>query len=388
MQKHIFREFDIRGIVPTELSMQDSFDFAKACVAFFSQKCLKLQRIAVAFDGRIQGHEIYAQISQAIVDCGYQVYFLGTCPTSVFMYGLHQLPVQAGIMITASGSAAEYNGFKLYVNKNLVYGADLLKIYEIYEQQRFIKLQKSGKIIPCPIIEQYIDAIWQEFAHLSEYDFPVLIDCGNGSTGSVIKKLIQRMGWKQTKSICDAVDGTFPMHDPEPMDLKNMLFLQSQLKKNKQEFGIAFDGDGDRMLVMQSNGSMILGDRLMVIFAQDILARNAYRAVVHDMPIEFAISEIIGQEQSKLICVNSASITLLQGIQKHNAIFAAQLHGRFFFKDRHPGYPDGIYAMLRLFDLLVKQRISLSDLIDKVDQQMRQVPFYGTNDAVQDIQKL
>lgn len=373
MQNHIFRVSDIRGIVPTELGMQDSYDITKAAVTWFARQAPNLQRIAVAFDGRLYGQEMYQQVAQAIVDAGYQVYFLGICPTPVFVFGLHQLSVQAGIMITASGSSAQFNGFKFFLHKNLVQGLELLQIYDILQQQEFMQLPNLGKIIPCPILEQYVDSLWQEFAHLSQYDFSVLIDCGNGATGPVMKKLIHRMGWKQVQLLCEQVDGHFPVHIPDPFDAKNMNFLQSELKNTEKMFGVAFDGDGDRMLAMDHQGSLVLGDRLSAMFAQDILAKYAHRIIVTDIKSQ-QLSAFFMQIHAKSMIVQSCLKALSDAMTTHQAIFAAQIHGRFFFKDRHPGcYSDGIYSMLRLFDLLVKNRTTFDDMLKRIDEQMNYI---------------
>jgi phosphomannomutase len=371
MQNHIFKVSDIRGIVPTELSMQDSYDITKAAVKWFSQQSPNLQRIAVAFDGRLYGQEMYHQVAQAIIDAGYQVYFLGICPTPVFVFGLHQLPVQAGIMITASGSSAQFNGFKFFLHKNLVQGLELLQIYEIVQQQKpDTTVSNLGKIIPCPIMEQYVDSLWQEFAHLSQYDFSVLVDCGNGTTGPVMKKLIHRMGWKQVQLLCDQVDGNFPVHVPNPFDAKNMNYLKSELQKTKKMFGVAFDGDGDRMLALDDQGSLVCGDRLSAMFAQDILAKYAHRMIVTDIKSE-QLSTFFMQAHGKSIVVENCLKALSDAMVQHQAIFAAQMHGRFFFKDRHPGcYSDGIYSLLRLFDLLVKNRTTFTDMLERIDEQM------------------
>lgn len=363
MQNHIFRKSDIRGIVGIELSMQDTYRLTQTAVTWFSQKCLNLQRIAVAFDGRLHGQEMYEQVAQAIIDTGYQVYFLGICPTPVFVYGLHQLPVQAGIMITGSGNASEFNGFKLYAHQNLVQGDDLQNLYKNFAINQPLICSIPGKIIPCPIIEQYIDGIWQEFAHLSQYDFSMVIDCGHGATGPIMQKLIKKMGWMQVEIICDNVDGAFPMHDPEPFNQKNMVLLQSEIKKNKKSFGVAFDGDGDRMLMSDGSGTIILGDQLLAIFAQDVLSRYPHRSIVHDMADLLSLEHLITQAHGRSVLIDSQIKNIPTVMQEKNAILAGQLHGRFFFKDRHAGYADGTYAVLRLLDILVKERKSFHELL-------------------------
>ena len=370
MQNHIFKVSGIRGKVPEELSMQDSYEIAQAAVAWFARQSPNLVRIAVAFDGRIYGHEMYQQVSRAIVDAGLQVYFLGICPTPVFVFGLHQLSAQAGIMITASGSSAEFNGFKFFVNKNLVQGEDLVAIFNILQTREFIKLPQQGKIIPCPILEQYVDSLWQEFSHLSQYDFSVLIDCGHGTTGPVMKKLIHRMGWKQVTLLHDHVDGTFPVHNPDPNDLKAIQFLKLELKKSKKLFGLAFDGDGDRMLAMDQYTNMVFCVRLAALFVQDVLKKYPGGSVVLDVQSE-KLAAFIEHDQAKNIVVPACLKALHDGMIRHRAIFAAQMHGRFFFKDRHAGcYSDAIYSMLRLFELLVKYRTTFTKMLKNIDDQM------------------
>lgn len=387
MQNHIFRRSDIRGIVGIDLSIQDTYRLTQAAVSWFAQKCLNLQRIAVAFDGRLHGQEMYEQVAQAIVDAGYQVYFLGVCPTPVFVYGLYQLPVQAGIMITGSGTASEFNGFKLYAHQNLVQGDDLQDVYQHFQTNKSLLCPIQGKIIPCPIMEQYIDGVWHEFAHLSQYDFSMVIDCGNGATGPIMKTLIHKMGWIKVQVICDSVDGSFPMHDPEPFDQKNMMLLQSEIKKNTKSFGVAFDGDGDRMLMCDFDGTIVLGDQLLAIFARDILSKHAHRSVVHDMSNLLGLEHVITQVHGKSVFVDSQVHSISMMMKEQHAILAGQLHGRFFFKDRHVGYADGIYAFLRLLDILVKERKSFHDLVISLPS-MISVPEYAPVTSIETVKEL
>ncbi len=371
MQNHIFKVSNICGKTPAELSVQDSYDIARAAVTWFASQTSNLQRIAVALDGRLYGHEMYQQVARAIVDAGFQVYFLGVCPTPVFVFGLHQLPVQAGIMITASEKSSEFNGFKIFLNNKLVQGSDLVQIYEILEQRNFLKLHDIGKIIPCPIMDQYVDSLWQEFAHLSEYDFSMIVDCGNGATGPVMKKLIHRMGWKQAQLLCEEVDGNFPIHAPNPFDVKNLSYLKSELKNTKKQIGIAFDGDGGSMIVMDHCNKLALTEQLVAMFAQDILTKNAHRVIVFDIVSE-KLSALITQAHGQSLIVASCLKTISEAVILYSAIFAAQMNGQFFFKDRHAGcYSDGIYSMLRMLDVLVKNRITLTQMLQQIDDQLK-----------------
>lgn len=394
MQKHIFRSTDIRGVVGVDFLIEEVYMLTQSMMIWFSKKSPHVRRVAVALDGRVHGHEIYQKVAQAIVDAGYQVYFLGVCPTPVFVYGLYQLPVQAGIMITGSGSSAEFNGFKLYLDKNLVQGEQLHELYALHLQRMILfshhpsseNFLVPGKTVPCPILEQYVDMIWQEFAHLSEYDFSIMIDCAHGSTGPVMKKLVQRMGWKLSETMHDVIDGNFPVHNPEPFNQQNLALLQAQVQQHKKSFGIVFDGDGDRMLAVLPNGTILLGDSFLAIFARDILSKYAHRSIVFDMQRMDYLSEIIAQSHGKPIVVQRGLSFISTALQSEQTIFAAQMHGRYFFKDRHAGYADGMYAMFRLLEILVKRRCSLDDLLTQVFENM-QYNFIKVNDASNNVIK-
>ncbi|MBP7854415.1 hypothetical protein KAZ82_00595 [Candidatus Babeliales bacterium] len=367
MQKHIFRQSDIRGIIGIELMMHEIYPLMQAILLELRIHDNAMQRIAVGLDGRVHGQEIYQRVAQAIIEAGYQVDFLGICPTPVFEYALHQLPVQAGIMITASASPAEYNGFKIYLHKQLVQADVLQSIYQHYQSglvaNSVISNCHIGKIVPCPIINQYIDALWKEFAHLSEYDFSVVIDCGHGTTGPIIKNLIEKMHWQQVITICDVIDGAFPIHNPEPFDINNMKMLQSAIISNKKSFGVSFDGDGDRMIVFDQFGNMILGDVLSSLFLNNIFQKYAQKSLVCDQQVVqgLRLNTVLHQNQIGIARDQSAILKIFS--QQKNVIFGSQMHGRFFFKDRHAGYADGIYAFLRLLDILIKERKSLDELL-------------------------
>jgi phosphomannomutase len=363
MQNHIFRKFDIRGVIGIDLTMQDIQRLAQTIVAWFEKQEISLQRIAVGLDGRVHGPEISQVVQKAIVDAGYQVYFLGMCPTPMFEYGLHQLPVQAGIMITASGSAAEFNGFKLYLHSTLVKNEQLQEIAQNFEQGTIKNSDRFGKIIPCPISDQYLDALWQEFAHLSQYDFSIMIDCSHATTGPVMKKLVEKMGWKQVSLMYDLVDGAFPIHDPEPADSKNLASLQKAIKKQKKLFGVMFDGDGDRLAICNNDGTVVRNDHLFAIFAQDMMSRYKKRTMLCEALTFDYLSTLCMQTETKIVPVGPQYADMLDAIAKHQAILASQTHGRFFFKDRHAGFADGIYAFLRLLDILVRERKNLHELL-------------------------
>lgn len=363
MQKHIFNEYDIRGVIGKDLQISEIEKLTHAIVTFYQQQCPDLQRIAVAMDGRVDSPEIYQKVSQVIMQRGLQVYFLGSCPTSVFLFGLHRLPVQAGIMITASYLPKDYNGFKLYLDKQLVWGKQLQEIYEISQQNIFATDVTFGKIVPCPIINQYIEHVWQEFGHLSQYDFSLVIDCAHGVSGPIVKKIVKKMGWQKVRTIHDHVDGTFPDHDPHTAYTVEAIALQQALTQDQQSFGIVFDGDATRMIGMTQQKEFVLGDTLLALFAQDVLQHKKGGMVVHDVKCSQVVQHIVDKYQGVTECTPSGSILIHNKVMQTGAVIGGDINGNYFFNDRHPGYSDGIYAMLRLLDMLVKRRVSLYELL-------------------------
>lgn len=364
MQKHIFNKYDIRGKVGVELRLDEVEQLTNAIVLFYKKHYPNLERIAVALDGRRHSQEIYEKVSQTIIKAGLQVYFLGVCPTPVFVFGLYNLPVQAGIMITGSYMSAEYNGFKLYLDKKCVWGQDIEEIYQLFVNNESIKSGQIGKIVPSPILDQYIEVLWKDFAYLSQYDFSMVIDCSHGSVGPVVKKLIAKMGWKHVQSLHDVIDPVFPVHDPNPSDIKNMYQLHKALSLREKSFGICFDGDASCMLGMEQNGTLILGDRLLALFAQDVLRDKPHAAVVYDIKSSMLVQEVVDQQGGLSVVSSSGAPLLKNKMEQVQALIGGEVTGHYFFQDRHPGYDDGIYAMCRLLELLVKERKSLYELLE------------------------
>jgi len=369
MQKHIVRKSNIRGMVGIDFEVDELYVFTQAFLIWLERTTV-LQKVAVGMDGRLHSSAIYHKVAQAIVDAGHQVYFVGVCPTPVLVHSLYALPVQAGIMITGSGSNELYNGLKLYVDKKPVEGLALQEIYAISAELKKLDAGTKGKIVPCPIVEQYLESIWQEFAHLSQYDFSMVLDVGSGVTGAILQKLIQKMGWKQVVMLHEQIDGSFPFHVPDPADYKNLELLKQQMSSYKNSFGIAFDGDGDRLAVVDEKMIIISPERMIVIFARNILAKHAHGKIAHDIVDSAWLDYALDHAQGKVIAVKDDQQPFFSLVEASQALCAGQRHGKFYFKDRHHGYPDAIYAFLRLLDILVQERCMVHDLLVKLPKQI------------------
>lgn len=382
MQKHIVRQSDFYGIVGADFQLEDVSWIVQAFLIWLQQKTT-VQRVVVGMDGRLTSPAIYQQAAQAITAAGYQVYFVGICPISVLSHSLRHLSAQAGIMITASARGPEYNGLKLYIGSRLVEGPCLQEIYDLAIIHSSIVAHTPGKIVPCPIVDQYLDSLWQEFAHLSEYQFSIVLDAGHGTMGPVLNKIIRKMGWKSVSVICAEIDGSFPQHLPEPCDEKNLEHLKIELKILDRALGIAFDGDGDRLAVIDEKGITVSPQRMIALLGRNILVRSGQKSVIHDVVDSAWLDYALYQCHGKIITIKDRKQLLSSLIATHKPVFVGQETGRYFFFDRHAGYPDALYALLRLLDILAQQRCGVHDLIMQLPRQViKYAPHSGSTEQL------
>ncbi|MGZ6250935.1 MAG: phosphomannomutase/phosphoglucomutase [Candidatus Chromulinivorax sp.] len=356
MQKELFRQYDIRGRIGTELSVHDFYQIMHAIIYFFKQQGCK--GIIVGMDGRTHGPAIFHQISTACRQAGIDIYFLGVCTTPIASFAQYQIEQAQGcLMITASHNPSEYNGLKIYYNRMAVEGEKLQQIYELYAKKVLVQADVEGKIIYASyLVDQYVDALVSEFEVLKKFVDPVYIDCGNGTAGPVLIGLIEKMGWKNIKLLCDVVDGTYPNHIADPTDSENIQDLCAVLQQNTHAFGVGLDGDADRMAIVTYNKGLISADQLLALFGQDMHATT----IIADIKSSTVIQQMTN---AQVILAKTGCAYIKAAMQEHQALLGGELSGHFFFRDRHEGYDDGIYAMLRFFELIFHKKISCHDLM-------------------------
>lgn len=368
MQKHIVRQSAFSGVLGVDFQREDVSWIVHAFLLWL-QKENSVHRVVVGMDGRLQSQEMYQYVSAAIIAAGHQLYFVGTCSSAAFTSSLYHLSAQAGIMITGCSLPAEYHGLKLYAGSRLLEGYDLQQIYQIAVGQVAVIAPTPGKSIPCPIMDQYFDNLWHEFAHLSQYEFSMVIDTGNGTMGPIIRKLIHKMGWKDISVLHEDVDGSFPHHVPEPFDEKNLQTLQAQLKLSKNSFGVAFDGDGDRFVIIDEKGVIISAQRMIALFARNIRVRQP-RKIVHTVEESSWLDYVLRQSQATIVHGHRRPEPLTSIIAQEKPIFVGHESGLYQFFDRHLGYTDALYGFLRLLDILAQHRCKVHDLIMQLPRQI------------------
>ncbi len=363
MNDLIFKQYDIRGKVGSELLIEEAYQLGLALAYFFKQQNSLLKAVSLGMDGRIHSPLIKEELSRAFLDSGINVIFIGTCPTPVLYFSLFNLEVQAGIIITASHNGKEYNGLKICMNKESVWGSQIQEIKQLYKDKKSVPLDKKGTYSTIDMIEVYIQWLKEHFKHLIGMKLPVLIDCGNGAAGTVLPELIKQMEWQSVDLLYQEVDGTYPHHEADPTVEKNMQDLRKIITTKPYQFGIGLDGDCDRMAPMTKEGSIVAGDKLLALFSCYLIKNNPDATIIFDIKCSSGLPEVLDSIQAKWIMSPSGHAIIKNQMKINKALLAGELSCHFFFKDRYFGYDDGIYALLRLFEILVQSGKNLSQLL-------------------------
>lgn len=361
MKKNIFREYDIRGIVGSEIDLKEAYNLGAAIISHLKHHHPMMQSIIVGRDGRAHSRPIAEDITQAFLDAGVNVIDIGLTPTPVMYFGTQHLANPFGITITASHNPKEYNGIKIWGT----WGKQIQEIRQRYETKNFMTNALSqGVYSRVNMVDAYIDYLKSAFSSLQGKSINAIIDCGNGSAGIVLPQLIEALDLKNITVLFADVDGTFPNHEADPTVPENMTFVKEALQKNKSmQLGLGFDGDCDRMNPMTKTGKLVPGDQLLAIFAKQALLNNPGRAVVFDIKSSSGLVELLTKWHGHPVMSPSGHTNIKEQMKKNNALLGGELSCHFFFADRYFGYDDGLYAALRLFELIVTTEKTLEELL-------------------------
>jgi len=366
----IFREYDIRGIAERDLTSPVIEALGRAFAAYIKPR--GITSVVVGYDARLSSTRLCDDIARGLTSAGMDVTVIGLCPTPVLYFSLFHLQPGAGVMITGSHNPAEFNGFKLCVGKETIYGEEIQKIRKIMESgeksQESGEKSKAGKISQRPILPEYIDYLKSKFLAAGDNRLKIVLDSGNGTAGLAAPGIIRSMG-------CDVIelfsepDGRFPNHHPDPTIPKNLAKLIETVKKEKADAGIAFDGDSDRIGVIDETGNILWGDQLMVIFSRDILRDRPGATFVSEVKCSQSMYDDIRSRGGNAVMWKTGHSLIKAKMKEAHAAMAGEMSGHLFFADRYFGYDDAIYAACRIVEILKKLKkekgsaASLSDLL-------------------------
>lgn len=365
IQPTAFKTYDIRGIVETELPIAAIYRLSQTIAQYLRQHDSSITTIAIGRDGRVSSPAISQQLEQGLLDAGLRCIDLGIVPTPLVYYAQYTLPVQAGIIITASHNPAAYNGLKIVVQRKTLFGTAIQTLKEQYYTPIAPSTIPAGHRSKQDIIPQYIAALRHEFATLIGSQRPMIIDCGNGATGAVIPDLIQEMQWQHATLRATTIDGTFPDRDPNPTIESHTAALRAQASM-QSTMAIAFDGDGDRVVFIDEQGRQLTGDTTLAIIAAAMAQRQQAITVVTDVKCSPTLQQWLQQQTVAVVQTPCGIGFIKEAMQQHNAPFGGELSCHYCFTDRHHGYDDGIYTALRLLELLQEQNCRLATLVDQL----------------------
>lgn len=368
MLASVFREYDIRGKVGQEFDLNEVYNLISSCAVYFNTLSLKSRIIAIGMDGRNHSSSIKSEVCRALTDAGFDIEFIGICPSPALYFALHTRSYGAGIMITASHNPKEYNGFKICVGTQSLWGGAVRELGRLYDQRVSYHAEVPGHYTENNIILAYVQWLAQEFSHLKGASISALIDCGNGVGGSVMPLLKEHMQWKSVYLLYHEVDGDYPHHEADPVVLENMADLQKIILNSDFDIGIGLDGDGDRMAALTKKGRLLAGDILLAIFASDMTEDYGPIKVVCDIKSSQAVISFLESLGIEVFMSPCGHAIIKENMKKRGALIGGELSCHFVFNDRYFGYDDGIYAMMRLFELLIKKKTTLDALADCIPQ--------------------
>jgi phosphomannomutase/phosphoglucomutase len=362
LSRTIFREYDIRGIAGKDLTEDVATAVAGAYAAFLPEKGVK-GAIAVGPDNRPSGEALHRALVAGLVASGVDIVDIGVVPTPLAYWSQHNLDVVGGIQTTGSHNPPEYNGFKLGLGTNSIYGAEIQHIYDLAVAERFPR--GNGATRQLQIIDRYVDDITGRVGKLSR-NLNVLIDCGNGAGSLVAPKLFPKLGIKPRCLFCES-DGTFPNHHPDPTVPKNVEALIAAVKKDRADIGIAFDGDADRIGVIDDTGEIIWGDYLLIIYARDALARTGKgQSIVFDVKASQALPEAVEKAGGIPVMWKTGHSLIEEKMHETKAPVGGEMSGHMFFSEGFYGFDDALYGAARLLQIVADSGKSVRQLLADV----------------------
>lgn len=352
----IFKDYDIRGIAASQLNSDAMVSIGKAIGS--QALSLGINTILSGRDGRLSSEKIQYDLSRGIMSTGCDVINLGQIPTPVLNFATHKLDIGSAVMITGSHNPAEYNGLKIILGNKTLRGQEIQDLLKRIENYDFMTGQ--GKMTRQEINNDYVQAISSDI--IIAKPLKVVIDACNGVGGEISTQLFSMLDCEVTPLFCN-VDGTFPNHGPDPSIRANLTDLVNKVQEIQADIGIAFDGDADRMVAVTASGEVVSGDQLLMLFAKDIVSRNAASNIVYDVKCSRNVEKIVSQYGGRAIMTKSGHSNIKAKMQETGALLGGELTGHFFFKERWYGFDDGIYAALRLIELLTTNNTTLDEEI-------------------------
>ena len=359
----IFRANDIRGLWKKDFDLQFVKDLSQSLALLIKNKKIKNPKILVGYDARTSSPIIYKTLTKELKNLGINTCGIGLAPSPLCYFLLSHFKFTACIVITASHNPKNFNGFKIVFHKRFKILDSIFELKKLIGKKRKIVSNKKGKSLKISKDEAYIQSLKKEF---QLKDLSLIIDTGNGALGPLAKKVFKALGLK-VKILFEKPDGSFPNHHPDPTIEENLKDIKKELKTNKYDMGLAFDGDGDRLVLLTKNGRALLGDELAFLLLKTLKKKKNPPLVLADVKCGDWFFKMAKKEGKKVKMIKSGHSLVRSEVEKRNPDLAIEFSGHIFFNDKKGrGFDDPLYAALRLFKFYLSQGKSLEELLPQI----------------------
>jgi phosphomannomutase len=356
----ILREYDIRGIVGKTLSAADAGAIGRVFADIVGEAGGR--RVAIGYDGRLTSPDLEAALVEGLVAGGADVVRVGLGPTPMLYYAAATLDVDGGVMVTGSHNPPDYNGFKLVLQNRPFYGAMIQDL-----GKRALALgppeRARGRVEDRAVRDDYIARLARDYH--GHRPLAVAWDAGNGATGEVVEALTARLPGRHVL-LNTRIDGTFPAHHPDPTIPENLAQLIAAVAREGCDLGIGFDGDGDRIGVVDARGRILWGDQLMIVLARDVLARHPGATIIADVKASQVLFDEIARAGGQPLMAATGHSLIKAKLAETGAPLAGEMSGHIFFADGFYGFDDAVYVAVRLLDILARAPLALADIVDRL----------------------
>ncbi len=356
---YVFRQYDVRGVVAIDFTPQFVTGLGRAFGTLVKREGVK--EISLSGDVRLTTPELKKQFKEGILETGIDVIDIGTLPTPANYYSMWKLDVGAAVQITGSHNPAEMNGFKMSLNKGAVYGNQIQKLRALMESENFES--GNGTEVKYRILDEYIEMLQSKIK--LERPMKLVMDCGNAAACLAAPEVFNGLGAEMTELYCD-VDGRFPNHHPDPTVLENVAELVSTLKRGNFDAGLAYDGDADRIGLIDETGKVVFADQIMALMLPEIIQNN--EEILFDVKCSQALEDEILRLGGRPIIWKTGHSLIKQKMKELGCKFGGEMSGHLFFADEYFGYDDAIYVSARVVQMLSRQKKKLSELVSALPQ--------------------
>jgi len=355
----VLREYDIRGIIGQTLGVADAQALGRAYATLLGGEGGR--RVCLGFDGRLSSPELAEALAEGCCAGGIEVLRIGRGPTPMLYFAVHHLDADGGIQVTGSHNPPDHNGFKMMLGKTSLFGARIQELGRIAARGAFAT--GAGRIVDSPVFDAYVERLLGDFRGSRE--LAVVWDAGNGATGEVLTALAARLPGRH-RLLYAEIDGRFPNHHPDPTVPENLVDLIRAVEAEGAEVGIAFDGDGDRIGVVDGRGRIMFGDQMMQILAAEVLARHPGAPIIADVKASQALFDEIGRLGGKPVMYKTGHSLMKAAMAEMKAPLAGEMSGHIFYSDGFYGHDDALYVAVRLLTILAGSERTLAAWRDRM----------------------